>query len=285
MAASLALVASGCRSERAPGEIAAALGAAELAGSGEGSGDSLALGLGRLQHLFVRDGELLLPPQTVDLVDARFVDAPFDLEGGHCYAFAGWGEPVSSDFDLRLTTPGGAAAAWDDAPDHFPVIERFCPAEGGTFNLRVSRGGAGGRVRVGAWLLLDGAARTAEREIEAARARLLEAVEAHPSGRIQTTAIVEGRPFEVAVAMLPGRCYAVVAISAEVIDLDLELIGADGVPVMRDLSTEGSPVLQPYCPAVGAAFRIRLKAYHGTGRVWWQVYETNAPVAAPDPEQ
>jgi hypothetical protein len=261
----------GCRAERPIEDIEAAHGLPTREGSGASESDPLEAGLLRAERIFVRDAEMFGQAITVALTDGAFENTSWPLEAGNCYTFVSWGEPDTSDFDLRLDTPDGQTAAWDDSPDNFPLISRFCATRTARHNLRITSARGAGEVRVRAWRQQPGEARDAERELSALAQQYLPA-EFSAEGAVQYTALRESRELEVPFAMLPGRCYAVVAWSPEITDLDLVLHDGGEEPLMRDLGTDARPVLLPYCATTASAPRIRLVAYAGTGAAWWQVY-------------
>lgn len=235
--------------------------------------DPLLAGIARVERIFVRDATALDPDQRVALEARGVVETLWPLEAGNCYTMAAWGEPADLDFDLRLEEPGGRVMAFEDAPDNFPLIPRFCAERSGRHALRVSvRGERGGEALVRVWRQQPGTTRSIEAQLEALATQYLgEGYVAEAA--VQTTALREGRSLEVPVLVLPGRCYGVVGASTEVSDLDLVLTrDGDEEPLQRDLGTDSEPVLLPFCPEEAGVVRLRIHAYAGQGRAWWQVW-------------
>lgn len=264
---------SACRSERPVEEIAAAHGVTPAELARDLPDDALLAGIARVERIFVRDATPLDPDQRVAIEARGVVETLWPLEAGNCYTLAAWGEPAELDFDLRLEEPGGRVMAFEDAPDNFPLIPRFCAERSGRHALRVSvRGDGGGEALVRVWRQLPGVTRSVEAQIEALAAEYLgEGFAAEAA--VQTTALREGRSLEFPLLVVPGRCYGVVGTSTDVTDLDLVLTrDGDDEPLMRDLGTDATPVLLPYCPEQTGVVRLRVHAYAGQGRVWWQVW-------------
>jgi hypothetical protein len=283
-AALLVAALGGCRATRTIEEVEQARGIAPARAVDVAWDDPFAAGLFRIERLFVRDGELLGTTWRAALDAGGYHDETRTLAAGSCYAFAAWGEPDTVDIDLRVSGPGGQPVAWDDAPDNYPVVERYCPERDGVYSVRVSARGASAEFAGRVWRLLPGDARTAEDALEArARQRFGEGLRALAAP--QTTWIREGRTFETALALRPEQCVVVGVWSAAHGDVDLEVLDGSGAALGSDIATDAAPAVGPLCAGpAGAMRRIRLRAYAGSGSVWWRVWETGA-VAHPIPQQ
>jgi hypothetical protein len=85
---------------------------------------------------------------------------------------------------------------------------------------------------------------------------------------------LDGDAYEVPVALLPGRCYAIVLVSdLEARDIDLVLSDGEGNPLVRDLGTDAEPVITEICPRSARAHRLEILGYDGGGVMWWQLFE------------
>lgn len=281
----LACALGACRDRRTLEELESTIAQLEQVPR-DGSGAPPVDGLERLRRLFAADGVEVLRAGPYELDNRAHVDVSVPLEGSGCYAMAAWAEPQDADVDLRLDGLDGLPIARDEAPDAFPVIADRCVDRGGPYNLRLRavRGPASATLAV--WRLDDPLRSTAARELARVAAHYVP--DATPLSAVQRTELLEGRRFEVPVAVGAGECVAVVAWHGGGAGADLDLDAHDPIGRLdgRDLGVEADAVLPSLCADRAGVFRVGLRAYARDGTVWWQTLRrdpASADPVAPNP--
>jgi hypothetical protein len=270
----LAIVGAGCRNQRTLAELEQVLEELEEERTPIADVDPLSTGLARVRRLFVGPHEVLIPEQRVHLAPRSSHDHVVELAAGDCYAVAAWAPPTM-DVNLEITDPGGRIVAFDRTPDSFPVVDHLCVETTGLHAIRLRAPRRSGEVAWGAWRLLDTPI------VEASRALRAQAHDVHPEaiavGPARRIGLADGRAVEAPLALLPDRCYVVVARTAAIDDLDLALFDREGEPVVRDIALNDTPHLGPWCPDTAGIRRLELRSRSGDGVVTWQLFETPTP--------
>lgn len=234
--------------------------------------DPLQSGFDRVCRLFLQSGATpIIADHRIALERGETHDRVLKLSIGSCYSFVAFADGVGFDPDLILDSPGGQTVARDVSPDPFPVIASYCPIEPGFYALRVRSARGEGEVLYGAYELVGPSAQ-AERRLAELRDRYL--AEARALGPANRVGVPQRGDHEMPVALLPGRCYGVVAVSdIAAVDIDLALLDGTGEPLARDIGLDAEPVIQEVCATDARAHRLRIEGYDGGGVVWWQLFE------------
>lgn len=265
---------AGCRDQRTLAELEQVLDEIDEERAPVPDADPYTAGLSRVRRLFVGPNEVLVPEQRIELAPRSSHDHVVELEAGSCYAFAAWA-PETLDVNLEVSDPGGRVIAFDRSPDSFPVIDHLCAESDGPHAVRLRAPRRSGEVAWGAWRLLDTPIVESSRALRAQAQAVVEgAVAVGPARRL---GLAEGRALEAPLALLPGRCYVVVARTTGVEDVDLALIDRDGTILVRDIGLDATPHLGPWCPETGGIRRLEVRARVGDGAVSWQLFEAPAP--------
>lgn len=238
------------------------------------SDGSIESGYDRVRRLFLQpDAVPIIADYRVALEAGQTHDRILKLSVGSCYAFVGYGQGDGFDVDLQLDGPDGQAVAQDVSPDPFPVIPSYCAPGGGFYALRVRAASGAGDVMFGAYELVGPSAQ-AERRLTELRDQYLSGPRGlGPVGRV---GVPIGGNHEIPVALLPGRCYAFVAVAdVGADDIDLELIAGNGDILARDIALDAEPVITEVCPTSARTHRLVLSGYDGGGVVWWQLFEVD----------
>lgn len=234
---------------------------------------SIESGFDRVRRLFLQpDAIPIIADYRLELGHDEVHDRVLKLSVGSCYAFVGFGQGDDDfDVDFQLDAPNGQPVAQDTSPDPFPVIASYCAPDAGFYALRVRAASGRGEVMFGAYELVGPSAQAERRLAELTDRYLNEPRGLGPVGRV---GVPVGRAHEIPVALLPGRCYGVVAVAdAGANDLDLELMAGDGEILSRDIATDAEPVIVQVCPTSARTHRLVLSGYDGGGVVWWQLFE------------
>lgn len=273
LALSSAAFFAGCRDQRTLAELEQVLEDLDEERAPMPDADPWTAGLDRVRRLFVGPNEVLVPEQRIELAPRSAHDHVVELEAGRCYAFAAWA-PESLDVNLEVSDPGGRVIAFDRAPDSFPVIDHVCPETTGRHAVRLRAPRRSGEVVWAGWRLIDTPIVEASRALRAQALAVDErAIAVGPARRV---GLAEGRTVEAPLAMIPGRCYVVVARTTGVSDVDLALVDRQGEALARDIGLDATPRLGPWCPDTGGIRRLEIRARVGDGAVAWQLFEIPA---------
>jgi hypothetical protein len=203
------------------------------------------------------------------------------LQANECLALYAYGEGSGEpplDLDLELQNPDGWPVAFERALDAYPVIPRFCAETAGIYTLVATAHQGEGRAMMAAARFSDAA--WTEKTVQLQSLIDLHAPGFIAEGALQSGFTEQGYAGDVPLALTAGRCYAVAAVADDGIgDIDLDLIGRDEQSVRRDICTDATPVILPFCPEQSGIWRLKIRMYQGGGRYWWQLFS-----AAPTPE-
>ena len=271
---------AGCRDRRSLQEISETLAGGFEAPPPTADLDPLRLGLLRMERLWVRGGERVME-EIFDIRPGEPHHHPLTLETGSCLALYAYGEGSGEpalDLDLELQNPDGWPVAFERALDAYPVIPRFCAEAAGIYTLVATAHRGQGRAMMAAASLSDSA--WADKTLQLQSLIDLHAPEFAAEGAPQSGFNEQGWAGDVPLALTAGRCYAVAAVADEGVgDIDLDLIGRDERSVRRDIGTDPTPVILPFCPEESGIWRLKIRMYQGGGRYWWQLFS-----AAPESE-
>jgi hypothetical protein len=280
----LAASSASCRDRRALEEINQTLAGGFQPPPPTADLDPLRLGILRMERLWVRGGERIME-ELFEVAPGQPHHHPLTLEAGEClalYAFGeGSGEPPL-DLDLELQNPDGWPVAFERALDAFPVSPDFCAQTSGVHTLVATAYRGQGRAMMAA-------ARLSDAEWSQKTQQLRALINTHapgftPEGAPQSGFSEQGYAGDVPLALTAGRCYAVVAVADTGIgDIDLDLIGRDERSVRRDIGTDPTPVILPFCPEQSGIWRLKVRMYQGGGRYWWQLFSAAPPSQAVTP--
>lgn len=275
----------GCRTQRSLEEVESALGTLEASGSEAVLAQTaLQRGLQRLEALFIvrasaqADAVRETVTLSADSTPESFRDWPLELEQGECIAIWAFAEADGLDIDLEVHNPTGWVELQETGTDAMPVVPEYCAQAPGPHVVRLVAATGSGEAAV--------AVRRWPDDAFAARAALDEALDAHGAPAavlrrwpMQRTRLQELGALEAPAVLAQGGCYWAVAWSAdEAHDVDLEWLDAAGSVLMRDISTDRSPVTGPLCGDEPRLARLRVKMYSGSGDVWWRIVHTEARV-------
>jgi len=246
--------------------------------------DPLRLGILRMERLWVRGGERIME-ELFEVAPGQAHHHPLTLEAGECLALYAFGEGSGDpplDLDLELQNPDGWPVASERALDAFPVIPDFCAQTSGVYTLVATAYRGQGRAMMAAARLSDAAWSNKTGQLRSL-------INTHapgftPEGAPQSGFTEQGYAGDVPLALTAGRCYAVAAVAdTAVSDLDLDLIGRDERSVRRDIGTDPTPVILPFCPEQSGIWRLKIRMYQGGGRYWWQLFSAAPPTEPSTP--
>ena len=230
------------------------------------------------------------PPTKLSVPSMTHAPVPVGLQAGRCYVIVGVG-PVGSDLDLVLAMNGqpiGQDGETDNTATLGTGVLPLCPPQATQLTLDVSLKNAGGVVGVQVW------SKPAPTAIATPTATVpavdpLDSIlktETDKLAKGMTTdspptkgMVQEGNKLEVVVTLQPGRCYSIVAVSAQGTALDMELLMAPFFTMSAGKNSKtGSVALiggssNPLCPLaiLPIPYRLDVTAKKGSGPVAVQV--------------
>lgn len=212
-------------------------------------------------------------------------DFQLNLRQGHCYAFATLGGPGAIDTDIVLNDSSGNRLEADIRRDRDALI-RYCAPATGAYALSVRMyEGQGPLFAVG---YVQNAAQghphdepvmastsTAHAGLDEnfalldadMRARGYESYGAQTRGEL-----AQGGTRNFEIQLEGGRCYAILAVGdADVRDLDLVLLDANGREVDRDIAQDPRPTVR-VCPETSGQFNMQVRMTDGQGSYVYAAY-------------
>jgi hypothetical protein len=280
----LALFVTGCRDRRALEEINQTLAGGFQAPPPTADLDPLRLGILRMERLWVRGGDRVME-EMFNVAPGEPHHHPLTLQVGDCLTLYAFGEGSGApplDLDLELQNPDGWPVAAERALDAFPVIPGFCAETSGVYTLVATAYRGQGRAMMAAARLSDDA--WAQKAAQLRSLIDLHAPGFAPEGAPQSGFTEQGYASDVPLALSAGRCYAVAAVADSGIgDIDLDLIGRDERSVRRDIGTDPTPTILPFCPETSGIWRLKIRMYQGGGRYWWQLFSAATPLDTATP--
>lgn len=231
------------------------------------------------------------PPAKMSVPPTTHAPVPIGLQAGKCYVIVGVG-PMGSDLDLVLAMNGqpiGQDGETDNTATLGTGMLPLCPPQATQLTLDVSLKNAGGVVGVQIWSKPAPTAAVATTTATAPTVDPLDAMlktetdklakgmtsDAPPTkGMVQ-----EGSKLEVVVTLQPGRCYSIVAVSAQGTSLDMDLLMAPFFTMSAGKNSKTGNVAliggssNPLCPLaiLPIPYRLDVTAKKGSGQVVVQV--------------
>lgn len=232
-------------------------------------------------------------PMREQAAAGQRVTRPVTLAPGRCYRILAASEDGVQDLDLSVLAPTGAELARDSTDDGVPtigVLQPFCPAQAGTYQLlaTVERGGGSFAMQVfgSGGAAAVGPARPVSRfrvggagsDFTATRLRARHqavAPDAVPltdfvSGNLRTN---EAR--EIAFDVEAGRCYLVLGAGVPSMrELNVQVLDSFGNEMATDATTDAFPSARA-CPQVSGRWRATVRAFAGYGQFGAQVFSVS----------
>lgn len=178
------------------------------------------------------------------------------LEGGHCYALAGVGDPAVEDIDLRLLAiKDQPFLVATDTTRRRNAVVKTCPTESTMFVLDVRMFRGGGSYVVQAFGLSESKAHVPdsigpETRIPYAELTALLAERGMSPEPLAWGMVRPGATHQVPVRLRGGSCYAIGALASSEAygaDLDLSIVDARGSLLAADVGPNAQPVVYD-CP-------------------------------------
>jgi hypothetical protein len=190
------------------------------------------------------------------------------LEGGHCYALAGVGEPAVEDIDLRLLAiKDQPILVSTDTTRRRNAVVKVCPTETTMFVLDVRMFRGGGGYAIQAFGLNEAPGKTPagidpETRIPFAEMTALLAERGLTPEPLAWGMVRPGATHEVPIRLRGGSCYAIGAIAAAETyggDLDLSIVDGRGSLRAADVGPNAHPVVYD-CPERDETLRAVVRA-------------------------
>jgi hypothetical protein len=239
------------------------------------SGDPLS----RLERLFIPNGKSVAGVDAVTIAEGDVLDEPFDVAAGDCTAAIAVSEQ-GVDIDLFLFTPDGQIVKRDEGTDSFPVIDRYCPQQTGTFTYRIRSP----KETVVKWRRYAFESTAGDQMIESIRQEY--AANTRSATPVQTNALREGQRFQTPFVAEAATCYQIIGAGLDGIgDLDVYVRNEDGDIDVQELAVGPSLVTKKICVETTQRLNVEFRSHRGDGRFRWQIVQSTAQDSGRGPGQ